>query len=371
MHVIDIADLSVPAAFFPISLAFLTPVSYPAAQGLRTCSLSDPAARFDSTTSHCHTYNVTLSSRNPLPISYPYNLTGRVDTRMHVPSNSLRRSGLLLLFPCLFWGVVAFLPAPVLPTRDPSSSSLCLHAENNNNKEPNLLSKLFPPPSTTNPFASLGQQVTSFFEKLMSGGGGPPASSEALPPPTPEPRRRTGGPVSVVFGATGRAGREIVQALLKEGHDVIAAVRNESKLNEVFGSYALTGTTPAAPGQGLLDYVTGVDVTNAATLMEGDVPDVLREAAHVVVALGPVGGLQPGGGFGFFPGLTSEDVDYKGVVKVVDAVAAATGGGKKGGREVGRKVSMEEKEEKRQTLFRFETPEDVAKWQRLDDVIMG
>ena len=32
---------------------------------------------------------------------------------------------------------------------------------------------------------------------------------------------------------------------------------------------------------------------------------------------------------------------------------------------------MEEKEEKRQTLFRFETPEDVAKWQRLDDVIMG
>jgi len=286
---------------------------------------------------------------------------------MQSSSKSLRRSGLLLLFPCLFWGVVAFLPAPVLPTRDPSSSSSCLHAENNNNKEPNALSKLFTPPATTNPFASFGQQVTSFFEKLMSGGGLPPASSKALSPPTPKPRRRTGGPVSVVFGATGRAGREIVQALLKEGHDVIAAVRNESKLNDVFGSYALTGTTPAASGQGLLDYVTGVDVTNAATLMEGDVPDVLKEAAHVVVALGPVGGLQPGGGFGFFPGLTSEDVDYKGVVKVVDAVAAAMGAGKKGGK----KVSMEEEEEKRQTLFRFETPEDVAKWQRLDDVIMG
>jgi hypothetical protein len=36
----------------------------------------------------------------------------------------------------------------------------------------------------------------------------------------------------------------------------------------------------------------------------------------VVLALGPVGGPQPGGGFGFYPGLTSEDVDYKGVVEV-------------------------------------------------------
>lgn len=153
---------------------------------------------------------------------------------------------------------------------------------------------------------------------------------------------------------------------------MVAAVRNESKLNEVFGSYALTGTIPAAPGQGLLDYVTGVDVTNAATLMEGDVLGVLKEAAHVVVALGPVGGLQPGGGFGFFPGLTSEDVDYKGVVKVVDAVAAARGAGKEGVREGGRRVLMErEEEEKSKTLFKFKTAEDVAKWQRLDDVIMG
>lgn len=163
-----------------------------------------------------------------------------------------------------------------------------------------------------------------------------------------------------------------MQALLKEGHDVVAAVRNESKLFEVFGSYALTGTIPAAPGQGLLDYVTGVDVTDAATLMQGSVPEVLKEASHVVVALGPVGGLQPGGGFGFFPGLTSEDVDYKGVVKVVDAVAAAKGGGRKEAREGGRRVSVEEEEEeKKQTLFRFKTPEDLAKWQRLDDVIMG
>lgn len=37
---------------------------------------------------------------------------------------------------------------------------------------------------------------------------------------------------------------------------------------------------------------------------------------QVVLALGPVGGPQPGGGFGFYPGLTSEDVDYKGTVKV-------------------------------------------------------
>jgi len=329
-----------------------------------------PNPALDSTTSHTH--KAMLSPPNPLPLPSPHTPTGLVDKRMAAPSSSLRRSGLLLLFPCLFWGVVAFLPAPVLPSREPSSSSSCLHAETNNQEEPNPLNKLFIPPSTTNPFASFGKQVTSFFEKLMKGGVERPSASKALPPPAPKPRRRTGGPVSVVFGATGRAGREIVQALLKEGHDVVAAVRNESKLNEVFGSYALSGTIPAAPGQGLLDYVTGVDVTNAATLLEGDMPGVLQEAAHVVVALGPVGGLQPGGGFGFFPGLTSEDVDYKGVVKVVDSVAAAKGGGKEGGREGGRRVSVEgEEEEKKKTLFRFKTPEDVAKWQRLDDVIMG
>jgi hypothetical protein len=39
---------------------------------------------------------------------------------------------------------------------------------------------------------------------------------------------------------------------------------------------------------------------------------------QVVAALGPVGGPQPGGGFGFFKGLTSEDVDYKGVVNVIE-----------------------------------------------------
>jgi NAD(P)-dependent dehydrogenase (short-subunit alcohol dehydrogenase family) len=40
-------------------------------------------------------------------------------------------------------------------------------------------------------------------------------------------------PVAVVFGATGRTGREVVTALLDGGFDVVAAVRNASKADEV------------------------------------------------------------------------------------------------------------------------------------------
>jgi len=281
---------------------------------------------------------------------------------------------LVLLFICLSGGVVAFLPASVLPTRESSFPSR-LHAENKHNGDnkpgSNGLNTLFSPPSMTNPFEALGKQLTFFFEKLTGGTDTNSAmASRALPPPPPSVRR-TGGPVSVVFGATGRAGREIVQALLREGHDVVAAVRNESKLNEVFGASALSGATPASPGHGLLDYISGIDVTNAATLSSGKVPAVLKEACHVVVALGPVGGVQPGGGFGFFPGLTSEDVDFKGVTKVIDAVVDAKGVVKEGAGEGGKKKAAGEVEERKRTLFRFETPEDVAKWQRLDDVIMG
>ncbi len=274
------------------------------------------------------------------------------------PPPPLKRSSVLLLLPCLFWGVVAFLPAPVAPQARRASASP-LYAEDKK-QSPGGLAKLFAPPSATNnPLASFGQQVGSFFEKLMggAGGGGGPSSHKQKTPAPQKAKRRTGGPVSVVFGATGRAGREIVTELLKQGHDVVAAVRNESKLSELFAA-EVGASSPTRAGQGLLDWVGGVDVTDAATLGQGTaVAAALNEADHVVVALGPVGGPQPGGGFGFMPGLTSEDVDYKGTVKVIDAFAAAR--------------KTKEKEGKTETLFSFRQPEDLARWQRLDDVIMG
>jgi hypothetical protein len=55
------------------------------------------------------------------------------------------------------------------------------------------------------------------------------------------------------------------------------AVRNESKLAEVFGAQALEATSPSQAGQGLLDFVAGVDVTDAGTLK----PELFAGADHV------------------------------------------------------------------------------------------
>lgn len=76
------------------------------------------------------------------------------------------------------------------------------------------------------------------------------------------------------------------------------------------------------------------------------------------MALGPIGGPQPGGGFGFLPGLTSEDIDYKGVANIVSAFEKARG--------AAAKPSGKEK-----VLFSFQSAADLEQWERLDDVIMG
>ena len=99
------------------------------------------------------------------------------------------------------------------------------------------LAKLFTPPSTKAPFGGLAQQLSSFFDKLLSPDG-KAANKQPRPPPQQQkggrPKRRTGGPVSVVFGATGRAGREVVTALLAAGHDVVA-VRERARLLALCG----------------------------------------------------------------------------------------------------------------------------------------
>jgi len=77
----------------------------------------------------------------------------------------------------------------------------------------------------------------------------------------------------------------------------------------------------------------------------------------VVATLGPIGGPLPGGGFGFLPGLGSQDVDFKGVVNVVDALEKHQPEQARAGKE--------------KNLFSFKTEEDLKLWERLDDVIMG
>jgi NADPH:quinone reductase-like Zn-dependent oxidoreductase len=69
----------------------------------------------------------------------------------------------------------------------------------------------------------------------------------------------------VVFGATGRTGRYIVQTLLAEGRTVIAACRSASTAARVWKELGLQeGEQP--DGRGLLFTEAGVDITNPRTL---------------------------------------------------------------------------------------------------------
>lgn len=54
-------------------------------------------------------------------------------------------------------------------------------------------------------------------------------------------------------------------------------MRNETKLADVFGAQMLEAPAPSQPGQGLLDFVAGVDVTDPATLG----PELFQDADHV------------------------------------------------------------------------------------------
>jgi len=57
---------------------------------------------------------------------------------------------------------------------------------------------------------------------------------------------------------------------------VIAAVRNQTKAEGVFGSL-VTADKPAAPGNGLLEVKSGVDVTDTSTLT----PELFKDVSHV------------------------------------------------------------------------------------------
>lgn len=69
----------------------------------------------------------------------------------------------------------------------------------------------------------------------------------------------------LVFGATGRTGRLIVQALLAAGRTVIAACRSSSAASKAWGEIGVQeGEQPS--GGGVLFTETGVDITKAKTL---------------------------------------------------------------------------------------------------------
>ena len=69
----------------------------------------------------------------------------------------------------------------------------------------------------------------------------------------------------LVFGATGKTGRLIVQALLAAGRTVIAACRSSSAASEAWKEIGVQEGEQSS-GSGVLFTETGVDITQADTL---------------------------------------------------------------------------------------------------------
>jgi uncharacterized protein YbjT (DUF2867 family) len=184
------------------------------------------------------------------------------------------------------------------------------------------------------------------------------AANTAAPLPPPPPPREN---AVLVLGSTGRLGRRIVERLLASGRVVVAAARSEARAADVLLAPKDKGGLAIAPGTrlssgGALYLETSVDVTDPATLP----PQLFEGVSQVVIALGGVVGRLPSGGFGYVDDMSPERVEAQGVPNVLRAIEAAGGLGKKDG-----------KAASAPTVLPMATEADLARWDRLDDVIMG
>ncbi len=196
--------------------------------------------------------------------------------------------------------------------------------------------------------ATVGFLAAAAIQATKTGLPAAPSSSKSsAAAPAPLPRENA----ALVFGASGRTGRQIVAQLLAAGRTVVAAVRDEGRAAEAF---AALGISPGRqPSGGILFIESGVNVTNAATLTS----PLFKGATQVICALGPVFGRTADGAMGYLDGMTSEAVDAGGVAAI--AAAAAT------------HLPAAPRRPTVTDIMPMRTAEDLTAWQRLDDVIMG
>eukprot|EP00889_Picochlorum_renovo_P000282 jgi/Picre1/27312/NNA_000281.t1 len=141
--------------------------------------------------------------------------------------------------------------------------------------------------------------------------------------PAPLPRENA----VLVFGASGRCGKEIVAKLLKRGRTVVAAVRDSAKAMSAFKEYGIS--EGVQKNGGILFVEDAVDVTKPEMLSG----DLFKGVTQVVVATGAVLG--------------------------VEAIAAAAA-----------KFVPKQKQED-VMVIPMASEKDLERWQKLDDVIMG
>ena len=98
------------------------------------------------------------------------------------------------------------------------------------------------------------------YLSMNKNGPGSVAEEAAAAAPATVPRENA----VLVFGATGKTGKEVVQQLLASGRTVIAACRNRERAEQVLqGELGLAGGVQSDGG---VLFVECVDISNAATL---------------------------------------------------------------------------------------------------------
>ena len=183
--------------------------------------------------------------------------------------------------------------------------------------------------------------------------GASPTSAATPPPPLPREN------AVVVFGASGRTGRQVVAELLKSGRTVVAAVRDEARALEAFKAVGITAAgrqPPSINSTAILFIQPNIDVTSPDTLMSDT---LFTGASQVICTLGPIFGRTADGAMGYLDNMTSERVDNMGVTNVATAAAKYLSSSSSSSSVVSK------------TILPMSTAEDLATWQRLDDVIMG
>jgi len=149
--------------------------------------------------------------------------------------------------------------------------------------------------------------------------------------------------------------------LLKAGRTVVAAVRDEIRAAKAFASLGISPGRQQSSSEGILFLQTGIDVTDDSTLAT---PDLFKGVTQVICTLGPVFGRTAEGTMGYLDNMTSERVDNQGVANIAAAAAKYF------------KIDNSNDvpfrhENKFEDILPMKTAEDLEKWQRLDDVIMG
>jgi hypothetical protein len=138
--------------------------------------------------------------------------------------------------------------------------------------------------------------------------------------------------------------------LLSAGRTVVAGARSLDKAREIFASVGLLeGRQPS--GSGILFIEGGVDLTAPSTLS----PELFAGVSQVVSVVGAVFGRTAEGAMGYLDNMTPERVDAEGVAALVAAA----------------KEYLPRSQHSTEEVFSMRSVDDLAKWQRLDDVIMG